>query len=87
MASPRLICTFNFLSELVCDEISRLSLAVIFASSDLCSGIALKELGYRRSDLIITTKLFWGTRRGPNDMGLSRKQCVKQSVHANAIDK
>ena len=44
--------------------------------SDLHSGIALKELGYRRSDLIITTKLFWGTRRGPNDQGLSRKQCV-----------
>jgi aryl-alcohol dehydrogenase-like predicted oxidoreductase len=41
------------------------------------SGKALKELGYRRSDLIVTTKLFWGTRTGPNDMGLSRKQYVK----------
>lgn len=40
------------------------------------SGRALKELGYRRSDLIVTTKLFWGTRSGPNDMGLSRKQYV-----------
>ncbi|KAI0091127.1 Aldo keto reductase [Irpex rosettiformis] len=40
-------------------------------------GIALKSLGYRRSDLIITTKLFWGTRRGPNDMGLSRKHVIE----------
>ena len=37
-------------------------------------GRALKELGLRRTDLIVTTKLFWGLRRGPNDGGLSRKQ-------------
>lgn len=37
-------------------------------------GIALKELGLRRTDLVVTTKLFWGVRRGPNDGGLSRKQ-------------
>ena len=36
----------------------------------------IKELGYRRSDLVITTKLFFGTRSGPNDTGLSRKQFV-----------
>ncbi|KAI0684582.1 NADP-dependent oxidoreductase domain-containing protein [Cytidiella melzeri] len=40
-------------------------------------GIALKALGYRRSDLVVTTKLFWGTRRGPNDMGLSRKHIIE----------
>jgi aryl-alcohol dehydrogenase-like predicted oxidoreductase len=39
-------------------------------------GRVIKELGYRRSDLVITTKLFFGTRAGPNDTGLSRKQCV-----------
>lgn len=37
-------------------------------------GRAIKELGLRRTDLIVTTKLFWGLRRGPNDGGLSRKQ-------------
>lgn len=36
-------------------------------------GGVIKELGLRRTDLIITTKLFWG---GPNDRGLSRKQYV-----------
>ncbi|KAK7682491.1 hypothetical protein QCA50_014291 [Cerrena zonata] len=40
-------------------------------------GRVLKELGYRRSDLIITTKLFWGTRPGPNDGGLSRKHIIE----------
>jgi len=41
------------------------------------SGRVVKELGLRRTDLIITTKIFWGIRNGsPNDTGLSRKQCV-----------
>lgn len=40
-------------------------------------GRAIRELGLRRTDLIITTKIFWGVgRKGPNDGGLSRKQCV-----------
>ena len=37
-------------------------------------GRVIRELGFRRSDIIITTKLFWGIRTGPNDGGLSRKQ-------------
>lgn len=37
-------------------------------------GRVIKELGLRRTDLVITTKLFWGPRTGPNDRGLSRKQ-------------
>lgn len=39
-------------------------------------GRVIKELGFRRTDLIITTKLYWGLRAGPNDGGLSRKQSV-----------
>ncbi|OBZ79692.1 putative voltage-gated potassium channel subunit beta [Grifola frondosa] len=39
-------------------------------------GRVIKELGLRRSDLVITTKLFWGGS-GPNDMGLSRKHVVE----------
>lgn len=46
----------------------------------LHSGRVLKELGYRRTDLIVTTKLFWGLRSGPNDGGLSRKQYVLPSI-------
>ena len=39
-------------------------------------GRVIKELGLRRTDLVICTKIFWGPRKGPNDGGLSRKQYV-----------
>ena len=29
-------------------------------------GRVIKELGYRRTDLVITTKIFRGVREGPN---------------------
>ncbi|KAK7051461.1 hypothetical protein VNI00_004435 [Paramarasmius palmivorus] len=40
-------------------------------------GRVIKELGLRRSDLVITTKLFWGVRSGPNAGGLSRKHIIE----------
>ncbi|KIM38150.1 hypothetical protein M413DRAFT_447916 [Hebeloma cylindrosporum] len=40
-------------------------------------GRVIQELGLRRTDLVITTKLFWGLRKGPNDGGLSRKHIVE----------
>lgn len=39
-------------------------------------GQAIRELGWRRSDLVVSTKLFWGGP-GPNDKGLSRKHLVE----------
>lgn len=39
-------------------------------------GQAIRELGWRRSDLVISTKIFWGGS-GPNDKGLSRKHIVE----------
>lgn len=45
--------------------------------SELEIGRVIKELGIRRSDLIISTKLFFGTRSGPNDTGLSRKHIIE----------
>ncbi|KAL1965018.1 hypothetical protein VTN77DRAFT_6218 [Rasamsonia byssochlamydoides] len=35
-------------------------------------GKALRDLSFQRSDLVISTKLFWGGP-GPNDTGLSKK--------------
>ncbi len=47
----------------------------VIESAFVYSGRVIKELNFRRSDLIVTTKLYWGTYRfGPNNMGLSRKQ-------------
>ncbi|KAJ7111969.1 NADP-dependent oxidoreductase domain-containing protein [Mycena epipterygia] len=40
-------------------------------------GRVIKELNLRRSDLIISTKIFWGPRTGPNDTGLSRKHVIE----------
>jgi len=39
-------------------------------------GRVIKKLGCKRSDLVISTKLFWGGK-GPNDVGLSRKHIIE----------
>jgi voltage-dependent potassium channel beta subunit len=43
-------------------------------------GNVIRKLGWGRSDLVISTKLFWGGKapnRGPNDVGLSRKRIIE----------
>jgi voltage-dependent potassium channel beta subunit len=42
--------------------------------SESLMGMALKE--YRREDLVISTKIFWGGK-GPNDLGVSRKHLLE----------
>jgi len=39
-------------------------------------GEAIKRKGWKRSDLVISTKVFWGGA-GPNDVGLSRKHIIE----------
>ncbi|PLB49739.1 Aldo/keto reductase [Aspergillus steynii IBT 23096] len=39
-------------------------------------GQIIKDLNFKRSDLVISTKLFWGGP-GPNDTGLSKKHLVE----------
>ncbi|KAF8073117.1 KAB1 [Scenedesmus sp. PABB004] len=39
-------------------------------------GKAIKELGWKRSDIVLSTKVFWGGD-GPNDKGLSRKHIIE----------
>jgi voltage-dependent potassium channel beta subunit len=39
-------------------------------------GNVIKKTGWKRSDLVISTKLFWGGRK-PNQTGLSRKHLIE----------
>lgn len=39
-------------------------------------GNIIKKLGWRREDLVISTKIFWGGK-GPNDTGLSHKHVIE----------
>ncbi|OVA14512.1 Aldo/keto reductase [Macleaya cordata] len=39
-------------------------------------GQANMELGWKRSDIVVSTKIFWGGL-GPNDKGLSRKHIIE----------
>lgn len=39
-------------------------------------GNIIKKMGWKRSDLILSTKIFWGGS-GPNDQGLSRKHILE----------
>ncbi len=54
--------------------------------SETIMGEVLRKAGWRRSDLVISTKIFWGGRPnpdggpyiyGPNDRGLSRKHILE----------
>jgi voltage-dependent potassium channel beta subunit len=44
--------------------------------SETIMGEVFKKAGWKRSDLVVSTKLFWGGK-GPNDRGLSRKHLLE----------
>lgn len=45
-------------------------------NAEIVMGNVIKKAGWKRSDLVISTKIFWGGD-GPNDKGLSRKHIVE----------
>ncbi len=57
--------------------------AEVYASgkAELVMGNVIKKAGWKRSDLVISTKIFWGGE-GPNDAGLSRKHLL-EGIHAS----
>ena len=50
--------------------------AYAHGQAETLMGQALRKFGWKRSDLVISTKLFWGGN-GPNDTGLSRKHILE----------
>jgi voltage-dependent potassium channel beta subunit len=44
--------------------------------AEIVMGNVIRRAGWKRSDLVISTKIFWGGD-GPNDTGLSRKHLVE----------
>lgn len=52
--------------------------AEVYASgkAEIVMGNVIKKAGWKRSDLVISTKIFWGGD-GPNDTGLSRKHIIE----------
>jgi voltage-dependent potassium channel beta subunit len=46
--------------------------AYAHGNAETVMGKAIRRLGWKRSDVVVSTKLFWGGH-GPNDLGLSRK--------------
>ncbi len=45
-------------------------------NAEIVMGNVVKKTGWKRSDLVISTKIFWGGD-GPNDCGLSRKHLLE----------
>ena len=50
-------------------------------NAETVMGAVIKKTGWKRSDLVISTKIFWGGK-GPNDSGLSRKHLM-EGMHAS----
>jgi len=45
-------------------------------NAEIVMGNVIKKLGWRREDVVVSTKIFWGGD-GPNDRGLSHKHIVE----------
>ena len=57
--------------------------AYAHGEAETVMGKVIKKAGWKRSDLVISTKIFWGGE-GPNDKGLSRKHVIEGTTAALA---
>lgn len=51
-------------------------LALLGGQAEIDMGLAIRKHSWKRSDFVISTKIFWGGK-GPNDRGLSRKHIIE----------
>jgi aryl-alcohol dehydrogenase-like predicted oxidoreductase len=50
--------------------------AYAHGNAEVVMGNVIKKAGWKRSDLVISTKIFWGGNK-PNQTGLSRKHIIE----------
>ncbi len=55
--------------------------AYAHGNAETVMGNVIKKLKWRREDLVISSKVFWGGQ-GPNDEGLSRKHVIEACHHS-----
>ena len=55
--------------------------AYAHGEAEITMGKVLKKTKWRRADLVLSTKIYWGGK-GPNDTGLSHKHII-EGVHAD----
>jgi voltage-dependent potassium channel beta subunit len=48
--------------------------------SETIMGDALRELGWRRSSYIVSTKFFWGIHEGPNEKNTLNRKYLRQAI-------
>ena len=53
--------------------------AYAHGEAETVMGKVIKKAGWKRSDLVISTKIFWGGN-GPNDNGLSHKHVIEGAI-------
>ncbi len=46
-------------------------------------GTALKQLGWRRSQVIVSTKFFWGLNDGPNEKNTLNRKYLRQAIEGS----
>lgn len=51
-------------------------LVLLGGQAEIDMGLAIRKHNWKRSDFVISTKIFWGGK-GPNDRGLSRKHIIE----------
>jgi voltage-dependent potassium channel beta subunit len=73
----------------IAEGVNFIDIADIYAKGEAEKVVGAAIKGYRRSDLVISSKVFWPMSDNPNDRGLSRKhimESVERSLRRIGVD-